>query len=78
MLERNYNVVVNYASGAGEAQKRGSPERAGSEVLLVQVIAVDADCRCIVDETMVKWGRLDVLVNNAGTTTYVSHTDLAA
>ena len=78
LAERNYNVVVNYASSAGEAKETAEVcERAGAEILLVQGdIAVDADCRCIVDETMVKWGRLDVLVNNAGTTTYVNHTDL--
>jgi len=78
LSERNYNVVVNYASSADEAKETADAcERAGADVLLLQGdIALDVDCRRIIDETMAKWDRLDVLVNNAGTTTYVNHDNL--
>ncbi len=78
LSERDYNVVVNYASSADEAKETADTcESAGADVLLIQGdIALDVDCRRMIDETMAKWGRLDVLVNNAGTTTYVNHDNL--
>jgi ketoreductase RED2 len=41
-------------------------------------IAVAADAQRIVDETVARFGRLDVLVNNAGTTVRIPHEDFAA
>ena len=78
LAERAFNITVNYASSADEAKDTVAQcEAKGAEVLLVQGdIASDVDCRRIVDETMAKWGRLDVLINNAGTTTYVNHMEL--
>ena len=46
-------------------------------MLLCQAdVSKDDDCLRMVDETLEKWGRLDVLVNNAGTTKFVQHPDL--
>src|SRR3546814_16284193 len=44
---------------------------------LFRSVADDTDCRRIVDETVAHFGHLDFLVNNAGTTKFVAHKDLA-
>ena len=41
-------------------------------------VAVDADCCALVAATVHAFGRLDVLVNNAGTTSFIPHGDLDA
>ena len=63
-------VVVNHrasASGAEEVQQ--TIVAAGGEALVIQAdVSQAADARRLVKETLNAWGRLDVLVNNAGTT----------
>jgi 3-oxoacyl-[acyl-carrier protein] reductase len=39
-------------------------------------VANDADCRRVVQAVLDKWGRIDALVNSAGTTKFVAHADL--
>jgi ketoreductase RED2 len=41
-------------------------------------VSVEADAQRLVSETAERFGRLDVLVNNAGTTQVIPHSDLAA
>lgn len=78
LAEKGARVTVNYGrnqDGAEETAKRC--REAGGEALVVQGdVAADADCRRIVDSTIKQWGRIDGLVNNAGTTKFVSHDDL--
>ena len=70
-------IVVNYSSSQTEAEQTADLCRAaGSEVVVVQGdVARDEDCRKIV-AAAAAWGRLDVLVNNAGTTKHVAHDNL--
>lgn len=77
---RGYDVVVNYSRSAGDAEKVAS-EAAGLGVDAVALrgsVAEDADCRRMVEETMARFGRLDVLVNSAGTTQFVALHELDA
>lgn len=70
LARRGFNVVVNYAHSADAAEQT----RAECAELGVQALAVKADvsdhdeAKGLIDATMVKFGRIDVLVNNAGIT----------
>jgi 3-oxoacyl-[acyl-carrier protein] reductase len=67
-----YKVLINYNKSEAEAeQTRAAVVEAGSEALVVQGdVADDATCVAMVDAAMSAWGRLDVLINNAGMTTF--------
>ncbi|OCK57976.1 SDR family NAD(P)-dependent oxidoreductase [Bradyrhizobium sp. LMTR 3] len=70
-------IVVNYSNSKAEAEATADLCRsAGAEVVVVQGdVSRDEDCRKIA-AAAAPWGRLDVLVNNAGTTKHVPHQDL--
>jgi len=70
-------IVVNYASSKTEAEQTADLCRsAGAEVAVVQGdVSRDDDCRKIV-AAAAPWGRLDALINNAGTTKHVEHGNL--
>jgi 3-oxoacyl-[acyl-carrier protein] reductase len=70
-------VVINYSSSQKEAEQIADLCRsAGAEVVVVQGdVSRDEDCRRIV-AAAAPWGRLDALVNNAGTTKHVPHDNL--
>ncbi|MEJ3742458.1 3-ketoacyl-ACP reductase [Actinomycetes bacterium KLBMP 9797] len=63
-----YDVVVNYASNADAAREVGKQvEAAGQRAELVQADISRADDRQrLVDATVAAFGRVDLLVNNAG------------
>jgi NAD(P)-dependent dehydrogenase (short-subunit alcohol dehydrogenase family) len=63
-----FNVVINYANNAQAAgEVRQEAESAGAGAALVQAdIAVSADRRRLVEEAWGAFGRIDLLVNNAG------------
>ncbi len=70
-------IVVNYSSSQKEAEQTADLCRAvGGEVVVVQGdVSRDEDCRKIV-AAAAPWGRVDALVNNAGTTKHVAHDNL--
>jgi NAD(P)-dependent dehydrogenase (short-subunit alcohol dehydrogenase family) len=70
-------IVVNYSNSQKEAEATAELcRKAGAEVVVVQGdVSRDEDCRKIV-AAAVPWGRLDVLINNAGTTKHVAHDKL--
>lgn len=68
-------LVINYASSKDDAEKTAEECRklGAAEVIVVQGdVAKDEDCKRIV-EAAAPWGKLDALVNNAGTTKHVAH-----
>jgi NAD(P)-dependent dehydrogenase (short-subunit alcohol dehydrogenase family) len=70
-------IVINYSSSQKEAEQTADVCRsAGADVVVVQGdVSRDEDCRKIA-AAAAAWGRLDVLINNAGTTKHVPHGDL--
>jgi len=70
-------IVVNYASSQKEAEQTADLCRtAGGEVVVVQGdVSRDEDCKRIVAAAS-PWGRVDALINNAGTTKHMAHDNL--
>jgi len=62
------DVVVLYLDQPEDAEEtRRQVEQLGRQCLTLAGDVADATyCRLVVDQTMAKWGHLDVLVNNAG------------
>lgn len=78
LARQGARVVINYSRSAEPAEAVAKQCReAGGEALVVRAdVASDADCRALVKATVDRWGRLDALVNNAGTTKFVAHPNL--
>jgi NAD(P)-dependent dehydrogenase (short-subunit alcohol dehydrogenase family) len=70
-------IVINYSSSKTEAEQTADLCRsAGAEVAVVQGdVSKDEDCKKIVAAAS-PWGRLDALINNAGTTKHMAHGNL--
>ena len=75
---RGWNVTVNYTKSKYKALQTETACRAlGADTLLVQAdVSKDEDCKRMADATIGKWGRVDGLINNAGTTVFKSHSSL--
>jgi 3-oxoacyl-[acyl-carrier protein] reductase len=76
-------IVTGGTSGMGEATVKELTRRgwhvaamARSKVEFQGDVAEDADCRRVAKAVLDKWGRIDALVNSAGTTKFVAHADL--
>jgi NAD(P)-dependent dehydrogenase (short-subunit alcohol dehydrogenase family) len=70
-------IVINYASSKKDAEETADLcRKAGGDIVVVQGdVARDEDCKKIV-AAAAPWGRVDALINNAGTTKHVPHGDL--
>jgi 3-oxoacyl-[acyl-carrier protein] reductase len=78
--QNGYAVAVNYSRSETDAretlaeiQKLGAPA-----IICKATVADDRQVRAMVDRCRDELGGLDVLVNNAGTTHFIPHTDLDA
>lgn len=75
-----YDVVVNFSRSKSEAEQTVHDIIAlGAKAIAVQAdVADDPACRAMVEMTVRTFGRIDVLVNCAGTTDFIPFHDLEA
>jgi NAD(P)-dependent dehydrogenase (short-subunit alcohol dehydrogenase family) len=75
LASRGCNVVVNYATNKAGGEKIAEACRAaGADAIAVQGdVSKNEDCERLVKACIDKWGRLDVLINNAATTRPIPH-----
>src|SRR5262245_4469816 len=73
-------VVVNYSRSREDAEATAAAlGELGCEGVPHQASVADEEAvRAMVADTVARFGRLDVLVNNAGTTRFIAHADLDA
>ena len=78
LAKLGYNVVVNYSRSRDDAETAVAEiARLGTDAISVQAdVADDAACRQMVTTTIGRFGRIDVLVNCAGTTSFIPFNEL--
>lgn len=74
LSRRGWSVLVNYSKSRAQAEAVAA--QCGDALLVQADVGEDAECRKLVKAALDKWGRVDALVNNAGTTKFVKHGDL--
>jgi 3-oxoacyl-[acyl-carrier protein] reductase len=78
LAKKGCSVVINYSRKREAAERVAEEVRAlGVKAAVVQAdVANDDDCKKLVQVAEQTFGRLDVLVNNAGTTRFIDFKDL--
>jgi len=78
LAEKGCHVLINYVHNeTGARNTQAACEVLGVETLVVRAdVARDDDCRRMAQMADDKWGRIDALVNNAGTTKFCDHANL--
>jgi len=73
LAKRGWHVGIMFSKNHAEAERVARETRG---IPLQGDVANDADCRRVAKAVLDKWGRIDALVNSAGTTKFVAHADL--
>jgi len=73
LAKKGWNVAIVFSRNRKQAD---DVARQCGALAIQGNVAEDADCRKVAREVLAKWGRIDGLVNNAGTTKFVGHKDL--
>ena len=79
LSENGWNVIITCSSSIEDAKLvAANCSNKATEVFAFQAdVANEQDCIATIDKAIEKWKRIDVLVNNAGTTKFVwDHSDL--
>lgn len=80
LADRGFHVAINYSRSVGDADQTAldAREKGVKAITLACDVADDGQVRAMIERCRAEFGRLDVVVNNAGTTHFVQHTDLEA
>ena len=76
LAERGARVVINYSSSKDGAEALANA--IGDDAIAVQANLAAGEAEKLSEAALAKWGQLDMLVNNAGTTKFANHEDLDA
>ncbi len=80
LASKGARLAINYTRSEKEAHEVAAAcEAKGGQTVVVRAdVSSDNECRKLAEAVLEKWGCIDALVNNAGTTKFVSHQDLDA
>ena len=80
LARRGCAVAINYSRSAAEAEQTAADvAKLGPKSLAFRAdVADDGACRALVDATVRELGRVDVLVQSAGVTSFIPHANLDA
>lgn len=72
------SVLINYRNSKAAALQvvKQIEEQGGNATSFAGDVADDSVCKKMMEAAIAKFGRIDVLVNNAGTTHFIDHSDL--
>ncbi|HZT62333.1 MAG TPA: SDR family NAD(P)-dependent oxidoreductase, partial [Burkholderiales bacterium] len=73
LAKRGWQVGIMFSKNKAQADRVAGDING---LALQGDVAQDADCRRVAKAVVDKWGRIDALVNSAGTTKFVAHGDL--
>jgi 3-oxoacyl-[acyl-carrier protein] reductase len=73
LSRRGWHVAIMFAKNRAEAERVAGDLNG---LALQGDVGQDADCRRVAKTVLDQWGRIDALVNSAGTTKFVAHSDL--
>ena len=78
LARRGVAVAVNYSRSQAEAEQTAADcEKLGVRAICVQAdVGRDDQVRAMTEKAVAAFGRLDVLVNNAGVTRFIDHADM--
>ena len=78
LAARGFDVAINYSRSKEDAEATAAEaHEKGARAICMQCdVADDGQVRAMIERCKAEFGRLDVVVNNAGTTFFVKHTEL--
>ncbi|GAB1258892.1 SDR family NAD(P)-dependent oxidoreductase [Aurantivibrio plasticivorans] len=78
LAEQGCNVAITYSRNSSGAEKVAEQCQAyGVKTLIKKAnVANKEDCQSLVDDTVAACGKLNILINNAGTTKFCEHSNL--
>jgi 3-oxoacyl-[acyl-carrier protein] reductase len=78
LARRGVAVAINYSRSVAEAEATAADcEKLGVRAICVQAdVGRDEQARAMTETAIAAFGRLDVLVNNAGVTRFIDHADM--
>jgi 3-oxoacyl-[acyl-carrier protein] reductase len=80
LARRGFNVAINYSRSREDAESTAAAARElGAQAITIACnVASDTEVRQMAERCQHEFGRLDAVINNAGTTHFIPHADLEA